>query len=346
MTAFKLVTIHILCWAAYVALYAVLWSEPGNTTLENITRHISMLPFKLLLVYTCILYLIPHYLNQDKYVTFTILLIALMTVCVALHMLYLYFILRPEVSIFYANGKSLDWKYISKQSTFLNSPLFFALAIVMTRHWYEQKAVNTRIKAAKLSAELQLLKNQLQPHFFFNTLNNLYSLAIRKSDEAPATILKLAELMRYLTYQQDTDKVTLKDELDYIYNYTALEEIRYQDTVKITYDIQVQDARAICIPPLILAPFLENAFKHGAANTEACTISLSLQIAGRYVCYSVSNTKPLDGDPIPTNKKAGVGLINLRKRLEILFRDDFFLEIKDNQHFTATLKIPFSHANI
>lgn len=339
----KNVAIHILCWVIYVFIYALLWSDPGSSLLQNMARHITLLPFKILLVYSCILFLVPRYLNSGRYVRFILWLAVLMTVCTTLHILYLYFIIRPDTSIFNAGGTSLDWRYISKQSTFLNSPLFFALAIVMARHWYEQKAINSRISAEKMTAELQLLRNQLQPHFFFNTLNNLYSVAILKPGKAPEMILKLSELMRYIINQQDT--VTLKDELDYIKNYAALEELRYSDTVSIEYGIHVPNPENIRVPALILAPFLENAFKHGADGSERCKISLSIKTEDGYLHYCISNTKSPHAGASPLDKRERVGLDNLRKRLRIVFREDFILETCDEKLFTALLKIPVVYGN-
>jgi two-component system LytT family sensor kinase len=338
------IAVHVLCWTVYVLLYALLWSDPGSNLPGNIAKHLFLLPAKLILVYTCIFFLVPRYLNRGRFFVFIMLLVLLIIGCVALHMLYLSFILRPEISLFDETGKSLDWKYITKQATFLNSPLFFALGIVMTRHWHEEKANNTKIKEARLQMEFQVLKNQLQPHFFFNTLNNLYSLAVRKSDETPIAILKLAGMMRYLTYQQSSERVKLEEELEYLFNYASLEELRYGNAIRIRYDLDKNMPKGVTIPPLLLAPLLENAFKHGADPVLTCRIALSLEVKDDYLLYSISNTKRQKQNDEVQN--TGVGIVNLRKRLEILYKTDFILETIDQDNFRANLKIPVSYASI
>jgi LytS/YehU family sensor histidine kinase len=230
----------------------------------------------------------------------------------------------------------LDWERMSKRMTYLTSPMLFALTAVMIRNWYEQKELNAMITQENLKARLQLLRQQLQPHFFFNTLNSLYSLSLQKSDEAPAMILKLSDLMRYLSDHQSTDWVTLKDEIRFLHDYLSIEEIRYQDKVKITVAITVKLPELIRIPPLVLSTFIENAFKHGVRNNiDSAVINIEIREDVEHVYYKVSNSKARSQYGV-----CGTGLSNLHARLKIMYGRNYAMSFQDaDKVYSAQLQL-------
>jgi len=198
---------------------------------------------------------------------------------------------------------------------------------------FVQKNRLLHMKQEALRAELTLLKNQIDPHFFFNTLNNLYGLTVEKSDEAPRMILKLSELMRFTIYEGKKDHVPLKDEIIYLENYLEIQRLR---TRKVATSFTKSVANdAVLVPPLLFIMLVENAFKHGAGSlTAGAFIDIDLQADTRTVALKVTNNFSAD----VRKSTPGIGLANLRRRLALLFpgRHQFETEAREGI-YTASL---------
>lgn len=212
--------------------------------------------------------------------------------------------------------------------------IMFALLVVnwFTGQWQLVKA----LESANLKAELDHLKSQIQPHFLFNTLNNLYGLARDKSEHTETMILKLSELLRYGLYQAQKDRVPLSKEIEYLQNYIALQQLRHSQGLEVTMNIQPISG-APTIAPLLLIPLLENAFKHGAdLLTEGAFIHTSLKMEKGKLHFRIENNYPEDKTAAP----GGLGLANLGKRLQLLYpnRHEFHFE-SDRGRATADLGI-------
>ncbi|CAM2069654.1 Histidine kinase [Sulfidibacter corallicola] len=213
----------------------------------------------------------------------------------------------------------------------LAAPLGYLIAVRAS-----QRGRLLRLREESLRAELLLLKNQINPHFFFNTLNNLYGLAREKSDLAPLMILKLSDMMRFTIYEGRKDQVFLKDEIEYLRNYIELNEIRYREEVEIRFEEEIED-ELVRIPPLMFIMLLENAFKHGASTlTEGAFIHIHLRADGTDVAFQVTNNY----DPAGTRSKPGIGMINLQRRLALLYPDRHRMTaIAEDGVYTASLQI-------
>ncbi|GGH55885.1 hypothetical protein GCM10007423_63900 [Dyadobacter endophyticus] len=192
--------------------------------------------------------------------------------------------------------------------------LAMSLPILLAINWARQNSLITALKHEKSVAELDLLKQQLNPHFFFNTLNNLYALSLTRSDQTPDSILQLSELMRYVVYKASEPLVCVKDEVKYLNDYLQLQKIRLRKSLDLQFEAKIGD-RNLLIPPLLLIVFIENAFKHGVENAEGPTfLHISLKSDGHSLNFNCKNSY----EPI-SNSHAGIGLINLRKRLQLLY---------------------------
>ncbi len=190
--------------------------------------------------------------------------------------------------------------------------LLLPLPLLLGLWIFEQWKWLQNLKAEKGKAELALLKSQINPHFFFNTLNNLYGLTVEKSDQAPEVVLKLSDMMRYTIYQGREDLVSLKEEAAYLQNYIDLHRIRYQKDVTITFEQEVADGR---VAPLLFIILLENAFKHGVERlTEGAYIHLQLKETQNGVRFEIEN----NCDTTPETP-AGIGLTNLQHRLQLIY---------------------------
>ncbi len=194
------------------------------------------------------------------------------------------------------------------------------------------------MKEEKANAELALLRSQVNPHFFFNTLNNLYSLVVHESDKAPEVILKLSDMMRYTIYEGKKDKVPLNEEVDYLQCYIDLHKIRYQKEVYIRFE-KPKDADEVSVAPLLFIILLENAFKHGVESLrEGAYIHAYLrtyQKEGKVVFEIQNNFDDQDSEG-----KQGIGLENLKKRLELLYPNRHRLDIvKEEGVFKVNIEL-------
>lgn len=211
----------------------------------------------------------------------------------------------------------------------LSLPTMFVLWV------YEQWKWIKSLKNEKAKAELQLLKSQINPHFFFNTLNNLYGLTVEKSDKAPEVVLKLGDMMRYTIYEGKEEKVIIHDEIQYLENYIELHKIRYQKNVQVHFiKSVVSDFK---IAPLLYIILLENAFKHGVETlVENAYIFIEFEEIGNSVQFSIEN----NFDKVMSDHRVGIGLDNLRKRLDLIYPDKYiFDEIKGVDTYKALLTI-------
>lgn len=189
-----------------------------------------------------------------------------------------------------------------------------------------------RLERDNLNLEVSFLRSQLNPHFLFNTLNNIYSLSIRNDALASDLIMHLSEMMRYTLYDSNTDKVPLDMEAEFLKNYVELESVRYGKNASIQFECNTDQMEALTIAPLLMFPFVENAFKYSHSTTaEKCWIHASLEVEGRQLKFEISNSK----GAIPESKKVqgGIGLSNTRKRLILLYPAQHTLFIENNPEY-------------
>lgn len=208
------------------------------------------------------------------------------------------------------------------------------------KHFYshsklKQEAQQLRIE--KQEAELSYLKSQTNPHFLFNTLNNIYSLAKDKSDLAPESILRLSKILRFMLYETSGDFISIEQELKVINDYIDLEKLRYDDSLQINLNHNVEDLKQ-AIPPLLLMPLVENAFKHGVSETRTDPfVNIHLSINNRRLTFEVKNSS--EEFPEERSIKENIGLPNLRRQLELLYTDYSLTVQQGNAVFTTSLKI-------
>jgi hypothetical protein len=205
-------------------------------------------------------------------------------------------------------------------------PLLFCLWLYEQWKWLQQ------LKAGKAQAELALLRTQINPHFFFNTLNNLYALTIKNSKQAPEVILKLSDMMRYTIYEGEKEMVKLSDEISYLKNYIALHKIRYQKSVEIIFNHPTDTN--IRIAPLLYIILLENAFKHGIETlSESAYIHIDLFEKNEWICFEIENN--FDSNEISVSN--GIGLQNLNKRLLLLYKEQHEVHVKKTANTYKTI---------
>jgi LytS/YehU family sensor histidine kinase len=325
------ISLHILFWVIIVTYFA--WGFGfGVNYKAAYFNAILYLPGFTFIVYTLIYFLIPRYLIKRKYVQFFIGLILVVAICSA-YSWGIELTLTPNAKfegVTMATGRAiLPFIHVAG----------IAISINLLNYWYRQKQKTTEVQNEKIAAELELLKSQIHPHFLFNTLNNLYSFSLEKSDKAPEIILKLSNLLRFMIYESDVTFIPLQKEISILQQYIDLEQLRYGARLDISFTVP-EDLDKKQIAPLLLLPFVENVFKHGINNqTGHCWISFDLRLSESAIYLKLINSK--DKDEIPDLPAfSGIGLQNVKKRLELLYPDRYNLTIQEmDEVFIVNLEL-------
>ena len=302
---------HLLFW---VFIYAdEILSFFGLTApLEApLWHYLVEVPLDMLMVYFNIYFLLPRLFLKGRIVAYLFFTLLIATIVSA--------------ASFYVFGcEDCDLITFLVSGLFVNSGLtFIAVAMKLFEEFYNSSVVIKDLEADKLKTELAYLKNQVNPHFLFNTLNNMYVMAQGNSPKLPDTIMQLSDLLRYQLYDTESETVSLKNEVEYLENYLNLEKIRREDLrvdFKITGDINKHQIR-----PLLLLPFVENAFKFSNSGTGSDFIDMHLNGFEENIEFTVKNNK----GSLHQLNQGGIGLTNARRRLELAYPDRHALSIKD-----------------
>ena len=217
------------------------------------------------------------------------------------------------------------------------APLLFSIAIKTTKRWVQTEAERKEAANVKLKSELQHLHYQLQPHFFFNSLNNIYAMVDISPDQAKTSIHSLSKLMRYMLYETNVELISLSKEIDFMKKYIDLMKLRVSDKTVVNYNFPQQET-SIKVAPLLFISLIENAFKHGVSASKSSTIDINISTQEKTVLFTIEN----DDFPKKSDDKSGsgIGLVNIKKRLELLYlnKNSFSTIVKDNR-FIAKLEI-------
>ena len=233
------------------------------------------------------------------------------------------------------------WDRMTSLSAFLNNISWVSFpSIILTsiQHYRDQRDI-VELKEQKKTTELNLLKNQLNPHFLFNTLNNLYALALKKSDKTPEVIAKLSEILDYMLYQCKDNYVSINKEIELLENYIALEKVRYGNRVEVVFEKSIQNN--VNIAPLILLTFVENAFKHCVSQElNKGFIELYISATEDEIVFKLKNSKPKTSVENGTRDKKSIGMQNSEKQLDLLYPNAYQLEVNDSiSEYTLELKL-------
>lgn len=331
---------HLLFWTAYFVFNFFRFATINNDYWYSLKSNLIEFPLNIIITYFTIYFLIPRYILKKKYLQFFILFTA---------SLVLFYLIRTGLNYILvteniwpeAQGNQEPFTMIHIVELIIGAIYVIALvsAIKLTYDWVNEKRKNDDLKKIQLETELNFLKTQIQPHFFFNTLNNLYALVIKKSPNAPNVVMKLSEIMQYVLYEVKEPKISLMKSINYLYSYLELEKLRYGDRVKseISIDGDIDDVE---IPPLLFLPFIENCFKHGTHHQEEIKVSIDFVVKDNFLYFTVENnfSKPKD-----TETKHGIGIENVRRRLELLYGNKFSLKTKSKLNsYIVNLKLPLN----
>jgi sensor histidine kinase YesM len=334
-----LTRLHCLVWAAIMLISFFGMISSDGVRLSAAYTIVNSFLYALI-IYGNISFLYPRLYQKRHYVLYTIASIILIILAGAGKVLFLNFIRNND---FLPAGRLL---------TIENYPIFFLFGITvfvlsfvfrMAINYFIIKRASEEALLQRSQFELKLLRAQVQPHFLFNTLNNMYYEAYLDSPRTALLIERLSEIMRYFVDQSNQETVPLATEVQFLDNYIALEKIRIRPEPEIGFEKDFDAGTPI--PPMLLMTFVENIFKHGVDKISGCNqIWISLIQQKGYLYFSAKNAiNRHAGQQMP----GGLGLANLRKRLSILYKDDFQLEtVDDGQYFTASLKVPLHESTV
>ncbi len=329
---------HVLFWIIYFVFNFFRFGSINNDYWYSLKSNLVEFPLNIIITYFTIYYLIPRFLVKKRYILFVfyffLSLMLFYVVRTGLNFVLVSENLWPE-----AQGNQEPFTLIHIVEVMIGTIYVIALvsAIKLAFDWITEKRKNDELQRIQLQTELDFLKTQIQPHFFFNTLNNLYALVIKQSPNAPDVVLKLSEIMQYVLYEVKEPKIRLMKSINYLHSYLELEKLRYGDRVQseISIDGDIDDVE---VPPLIFLPFIENCFKHGAKSDKDIKVDISFVVKGNFLYFTVENT--FDGKQ-EFIQKHGIGIENVRRRLQLLFGNKHKFETRSSgKSFKVQLKLP------
>ena len=347
--------LHFLFWLTYILFEAYIefaWISASFASIAPVARfmmalkeELCQLVIKVPLVYF-IFYLVYNLAGKSKYLIFPLVGVAVaIAAAVALHRVLVLKFLVPYI---YLESTSDEQLFTINRviSSLLDILFVVGMAFVAKQFRQHQlwKEKEKSLVKEKLEAELKFLRSQTNPHFLFNTLNNIYALARKKSDDTADTVMKLSKILRFMLYESKKDTITIAEELRVLDDYIELERIRYNERLKLSFKKNVDDETQP-IAPLILLPFVENAFKHGAGETRFDSfIEINIQLKNGQLIFTVCNSKEEDGESAIMEN---IGLSNTRRQLELMY-PEHQLELENGKNsFSANLTINLrNHATV
>ena len=332
---FQRLLTHIMFWVTYVSAFAFLISVNSRLEFLNVAlKTFYFLPLDIIATYVTLYFLIPQFLIKRKYGSFISLFIILAFLGVLGYQTIAYFIYLPiyfpEALERFSFFQFDIWYYLISNM----SVVVVAASIKLIKLWTYERQAKSELETQKIKSELMLLKSQINPHFIFNTLNNIDSLIISNPEKASESIIKLSEILRYVTYDINADYVSIDQEINYLKSYLELNRLRFGHDF-IDFNIEFHENHKL-IAPMLFIPLVENALKHGYKNCSLPGVSIRLIISKEITFEVINYISPTISNE--TRKSEGIGIPNLIKRLEYLYPNAYELTFnKTHNQYIAKL---------
>ena len=330
---------HLIFWLTFILFYTVAYGNMAACYDAKLLHTLLLLPTIIPATYFTIHVLFNRLLLKKKYTYFILGFIASAIIFSYLQVLMEARIIVPRI---YGQTINSESSYLLVGFVHVYAIVILAAILKIMKDYFISRDTNQKLRQEKLETELKFLKGQINPHFLFNTLNNLYSLALHKNKNTAPGILQLSNLMNYMLNESNSEFIELSSEIKLINNYLNLEKLRYTAKLRTSFDIKGK-IDGVKIAPLVLLPFVENAFKHGISQkTEDNWLLIFLEIDNNKIKFSVENSIPSVTKKQPYIKNNGIGLKNVKRRLELIYNKNFALNInKGTEQFNVDLIIKF-----
>lgn len=302
---------HILFWFLYALFWLLVTGSITNTA--QIRNTIIVVILHALVSYFNLYVLVPLLLQNKRYIAYVLsILLSITLTCFPLA--FIIYLLDPDNT-----SKIWSVNFFVFNSFQTSYAVGLTMVLRLSIQWYQREKEKSELQRITSETELKFLKSQINPHFLFNSLNSIYSLTLKKSDNAPQTVLKLSEMLRYLLYEAGEKKVSIDKEIAYLNNYLELERIRLGTRGKIIFETEI-DSEEYLIEPMLIMPFVENCFKHGL-NTLATGgwVSILLNIKNGVLNAEISNNIKGEKTDYKEDRVGGIGIVNVKKRLKLLY---------------------------
>jgi len=315
---------HIIFWSILFLLFTVVEGSKGNM-LITIKKEIINIGFFALIVYLNIVYIFPKYVENKNLFGHLLTLFVIALLITPIKTLIIFFLHNNDPQAQATLLKNQLYIFFSTFLVGLSSSIYSIF-----REWLRSQREKQELQKQTLTSELRFLKSQINPHFLFNTLNNLYALTLKKSDLAPEIVLKLSEMMRYMLYECNERRVPLSKEVNYLKNYLELEKLRQGKNIKTNLIVQGEIGSQM-IAPLMFIPFVENSFKHGISNSiSEGYVNIEILISDQDIQINIAKSKITSLSPPNKIKSGGIGLVNIRRRLNLIYPEEYILDIQDS----------------
>jgi sensor histidine kinase YesM len=348
---------HLALWIGGYLFFLLTYPPHGTfgvvsgIELEGIARYYKMAAIRcffhllcqMIFCYPFLYYLVPEFFRKKKYAQFIVLLLLLLAMTSLLRFMVFTYAYNPIM-------RGLKF-YVNSPSEILNNSIvqnfdgpafmgFLFISFKLFKDWQQKQKDNLDLRKENASAELLLLKAQIHPHFLFNTLNNIYSFTLDKSPQAKKMVKMLEDMLHYMIEECEQPLVSLGKEIAVLQDYFELERIRYGNSIDMQFEI-AGDYSGKVVSPLLMIPFVENSFKHGTSRVlRDPWIKLFIQADDDVVHFSLTNSKPAEET---VNPKRGIGLFNVKKRLELLYPAAHLLVIESTKNtYTVNMQIPIT----
>lgn len=320
---------HAIFWLIHVIVFTYLFYRGPNANIpEQLSLSLLWVPGMMAYCYPVMYYFVPRFLLKGNYKEFILAMILWAIGGWLFNYGYRVYFMMPLAAKFnWTTFGKMGWAPASYLT--LNTMMGIGCTIVLFKNWIKKQQDWMQAEKDKVSAELQLLKAQIHPHFLFNTLNNIYSSSLEYSPKTPELILRLSSLLSYMLYDCKPSVVFLDKEIDVMRDYIELEKERYGNRIEISFHVE-GDTSGIMIAPLLLLPFLENAFKHGTSEQlEKPWLSFDLNVKDKLIKCKIVNSK----NQQLSMSQHGIGIQNVKKRLSYLYPGKHGLKISDELDF-------------
>lgn len=324
---------HLIFWLVYISFWSLLL-QSGISWKQNFLNATIFIFFHMLVSYFSNYFLIEWFLFRRKYFSFIASLsLSIILVCFPLAVVTFKYIPLPNESI----------KSIWTINFFITNFLYIFFTVLLTtsiklfRNWYLKEQANKELQKLNIENELKFLKSQINPHFLFNNLNNLYALTLKHSELAPDAVLKLSNILRFGLYESQKQRVPIEDDIQFVRDYIELEKLRLGDRTDISLEVEGSTFGKM-IEPFLFINFIENSFKHGANPTlgkSFIKIHYAIDQPGNLLKFKIENNKPAVLNNLAKEKVGGIGLKNVQTRLNILYPNKHELKIADETDYYA-----------
>lgn len=331
------IVLHILTWLLIAIVVFIInpLSWRVDLPLEFWVKQGIILSILIGTFYGNILYMVPKFLFVGKIWQYLLLAVIVGTILLLITHLYedwvnfpklMHEAFRPGVA-YLAKPRNYTWDVVFFLQYALSIGVSTSIAAV--QKWQMEDGVRRQLEEQKINSELSYLKAQINPHFFFNTLNNIYSLINFDVEEAKTALLKLSRMMRYVLYETQKDNTLLSSEINFVKDYISLMQMRVSEKIKM--DISIEEKfDDVVIAPMLLLPFIENCFKHGISSSKESFIKVQVSISGKRLTLTTINKITAKNQASPESNQKGIGMTNTVRRLSLLYKNRHSLHIDDS----------------